>query len=381
MNEEIDVDDLIYEVPADQRYWVVRAENGSYLRHFIKFGLVSIGHLDETINSSQTSQQFFKSWDLVAANFSEKALREKKSIYQSRAQWSQIEDFAVSISIGDLVLVPSPGALTVGRVTSEVYTSDASLVIVLDEGRPYQSDHKMSFRLHRKVQWGPTVPRSHANQALKRALGSHRTVFCADNYWREIHHVLYPFFKRDDQVFFSLRINRLSSISNHAVAKVFAVLSEIEAISRVSAEGLPTTPHTVDKLVERMEENQELNLRVQAHFMSPGEIWGAAATLTEPLLYYLVYSAVFGSSKLGWKGFFDPRKLPKQLGAAAEKAALLMIARMKQTKTDKALESLQIEENKFDTAKLSDKTQDVTDVVAKPKKASSPRARKNVRGV
>lgn len=378
MNEEITVTDLIYEPPEDQRYWVVRAENGSYIRHFKKFGLVSIGHLDEVINTAQTSDQFFKSWKSLVSGFAEKSVREKKSVYQSRAQWSQVEDFAISMSIGDLVLVPSRGSLTVGRVVSEAFTNDAPLSVLVDEGQPYQSEHMMAFRLHRKVQWGPTVPRSHANQALKRALGSHRTVFCADNYWREIHHVLYPFFKRDDQVFFSLRINRLSSISNHAVAKLFAALSEIEAVSRAPAEALPTTPDKVDELVEKMEEDQQLNLRVQAHFMSPGEIWGAATALTEPVLYYLVYSAVFGSSKLGWKGFFDPRKLPSQIGKAAQRAAVLIIERVKQTKTDKALESLQIEENKIDTKPLSDSTNDITDVVVKPKKAASPRARKKI---
>lgn len=378
MNEQIDIENLIYEPPDNQRYWVVRAENGSYIQHFKKFGLVSIGHLDEALNTKLTSEQFFKSWQSLVTGFAEKCAREKKSVYQSRAQWSQVEDFAISMSVGDLVLVPSRGSLTVGRIISEVFTDDTPLTIIVDEGQPYQSVHKMSFRLHRSVQWGPTVPRSLANQALKRALGSHRTVFCADNYWREIHHVLYPFFKRDDQVFFSLRINRLSSISNHAIAKLFAVLSEIEAVSRTPEEALPTAPDKLDELVEKMESEQELNLRVQAHFMSPGEIWGAAASLTEPVLYYLVYSAVFGSSKLGWKGFFDPRQVPKKLGTAAQKAATLILERVKKTKTDQALENLQIEENKVDTKKLSDNSNDVTDVIAKPKKASPPRARKKV---
>ena len=117
-------------------------------------------------------------------------------------------------------------------------------------------------------------------------------------------------------------------------------------------------------------------MSVQAHFMSPGEIWGAASTFTAPIVYFLVYSSIFGSSKLGWKGFIDPRKVPKSLGAAAQKAATLILKRAEITKTDRAIENLQIEENKVDTASLSDNSKDVTDVVVKPKKVSQTRVRK-----
>ena len=377
MTEQLDTENLIYEPPENQRYWVVRAESGRYVQHFKKFGRISIGHLDEVVRGKYTSDELFKLWDQIRTNFAAHYVSEKRSAFRQRSHWSQVENFSIAMNIGDLVLVPGHGSLSVGRVISEAFTSDEPLSIILNEGDPYQHEDKMSFCLHRKVLWGPTVSRSLTNSALRRALGGHQTVFCADDYWREIHHVLYPFFKRDDEIFFSLRINKLTSISNHSIAKIFTVLSEIEAVSRTPVNQLPNESEDLDELVDQLENKNQLNLSVQAHFMSPGEIWGAASAFSGPLIYYLVYSSIFGSSKLGWKGFYDPRKVPKSLGIAAQKAASLILDRAKMTKTDRAIENLQIEENKVDTTNLSDSSKDVTDVVVKPKRASSPRVRKS----
>jgi hypothetical protein len=34
----------IYKIPEEKRYWVVRAESGRYFDHFIKYGVVALGH-------------------------------------------------------------------------------------------------------------------------------------------------------------------------------------------------------------------------------------------------------------------------------------------------------------------------------------------------
>lgn len=376
MTEPLDTENLIYEPPENQRYWVVRAEGGRYVQHFKRFGRISIGHLDKVVREKYTSNELFKQWDQIRTNFAAHYASEKHSVSRQRSHWSQVENFSIAMNIGDLVLVPGNRTLSVGRIISEAFTSDEPLSIIVNEGEPYQHEDKMSFNLHRKVLWGPTVSRSLTNSALRRALGGHQTVFCADDYWREIHHVLYPFFKRDDEIFFSLRINKLSSISNHSIAKIFTVLSEIEAVSRAPLNQLSIEANALDELVDQLEGKNELNLSVQAHFMSPGEIWGAANTLANPILYFLVYSAIFGSSKLGWKGFYDPRKFPTIIGVAAKKAITLIVNRTKITNADRAIENLQIEENKVDTTNLSDNSKDITDAVVKPKKTSPPRVKK-----
>lgn len=367
-------ENLIYCPPESQRYWVVRATNGFFLPHFRRFGLISIGHLDEILRGQQKTVELFKDWDDLRASFSAYSLREKLSEGQKRSKWSQVEDFAMEMQVGDLVVVPSPGALRFGRIVSGAFVDDQPKVYVWHAGTSNEQNSSMTHRLHRRVMWGPTVERSIANSALRRALGSHRTVFCVDEYWRELHHVLYPFFRSEDEIFFSLRIKRIASITNVAISKVFAVLSEIEALARATQ--LPSNEGGVDALVDSLEEQQALNLSVKAHFMSPGEIWGAAASLKDPVLYFLIYSAVFGSTKLGWKGLVDPRKVPAAIASVATAAADLIISRIKVKKVDKAIQDLQIEENKVETSALESKESDVQDVVEKPTRITGRKPKK-----
>lgn len=106
MTEQLDTENLIYEPPENQRYWVVRAESGRYVLHFKKFGRISIGHLDEVVRGKYTSDELFKQWDQIRTNFAAHYVSEKRSAFRQRSHWSQVENFSIAMNIGDLVLVP-----------------------------------------------------------------------------------------------------------------------------------------------------------------------------------------------------------------------------------------------------------------------------------
>lgn len=363
------MNDLIYEPPKEQRYWVIRAKNGFFIPHFVEHGIVAIEHFDGVLRGELTAEQLLQNWEKRLNSLSAELVTRQEKRGKLYSFTSQIEDFVIEMKVGDLVLVPSPGRLLFGRVISEAYADDRLLQVPQifdDEGKPVT----LKAKLRRKVNWGPASDRNVANSALRLTLGSHRTVFCVDDYWREIHHVIYPFFQKDGSIYFSLRIRRLASIRNTSIAKVFTVLSEIEALARADAATRASIESIdIEALTERLDDDDQLNLRVKSHFMSPGEIWGAAAAIGgEAITYYMIYSAVFGSSKLGWKGFFDPRKLP----AATEKyivlAAKKIAEQIKAKKIDTAVNDLQLEENKTNTEALEAKNKDVMDVVAKPKR-------------
>jgi len=348
--------EFIVEPGKDQRFWVVRCERGLFFDHFLKYGVVGIGHLDHLVQKSCPSMELDTEYGVLYSRAESSFVEPNYKSAQRRAALSQIRTFIEEMAPGDLVMTARSGELMVGRILSHPEIDHSTLEVQYDVGKPHARMVPMRMFLRRRVEWGPRILRREFPFNLRKALGAHLTVFSIDDYWRELYHLLYPVFRKGSQLYFGLGINQQGGIQNLHIYPLFAFLTDVEALARTADGANIAAGQNVDLLVDKLDRQNRLNLETKAQFMSPGEIWGALSGLDLKHMgyFYLIYSAVFGSTKLGWTGFVDP----KAVGREAAKVVDLAKAQWKLRHGEKVADKLKLNPPMTETRALRDASND-----------------------
>jgi hypothetical protein len=331
----------LYAVPPKRRYWVVRAEAGTYLPHFLKWGIVTIGHLDALADTYAIDLMAETNWPTVHQNLIKAFERSDRQYGGLSSLVGQARAFTDDARIGDWVMTPGQEQLRIGVITSEVYWDASSLVIEPLDRPPVVLQHK----LRRTVTWGPVVYKGDFTSPLQRSLWANQTVFNVDQHWEAICHSLYPAFSRDDTLYLSAKIKTPSSVQNVDVAAYLSILSDVEVIARNLKDGLTRT--NFEKELHESADKGELTLATKAEFYSPGDIWvqlsqGSIGFFSKEHwmeAVVLAYSMIFGNSKLGFDGILD---LDTSLDLdSRKKISDLMLSRLEKRQMKRVVERLE----------------------------------------
>lgn len=274
--------DFLVERPATQRFWVVRASGGDYVKHFRQHGVIAIGHLDKlALTPGAVDGNTLSDLDrLLQKAFPD---RPKSSI---TSHSNQAQSFCAGIAVDDIVITVSARGLIFGRVAGTAYI-DSKALSVTDV---YGGIHEMDHQLRRAVEWGPEISRANVPSALVMTMLAHQTVFNIDEYWDSIYHLLYPCFYSGDRLYLSANIREREELDNYSISQLFGLLSGVEAAARqlTSSEAFPAMALPVGR-------DLELNLTSKAEFMSPGSIWSTVLMDSTTMLWCtVIYVMLFG---------------------------------------------------------------------------------------
>jgi hypothetical protein len=297
---------LYYEVPKNRRYWVVRAEHGDYLDHFRAAGIAAIGHLDIVRLPSSAESIQPSEIPTILSSLDTRLKRER--VHQARitSLVHQVGNFISSIKNDDLVLCPGQSTILFGRVLGPAYV-DSSPVSIADSLFPDRG-LVLTHALRRKISWGPIIQRDIFPRPLARSLMGNQTVFNIDNHWQVIHHLLYPVFTRDNDVYVSFRIEREYDISSYSLMSLLKFLTDSEVFIRKLG-GFDEAEESFERIASNLFKSGQLSLSTKAEIMSPGDLWGTFAKVVaknQPLLIAcIIHGMIFGNSQLGIEGILD----------------------------------------------------------------------------
>lgn len=344
----------IYEVPEDRRYWVVRCDGGGYYDHFVRFGIIALGHLDDLNLEDSGDEPFLL--DREKLENSLKDVHDKLQVTSRRTSvhFNQVKSFIAEMSVGDWVLTISHSMVRFGRVTGKPRLKKEPLRIVYDAEKDKQV--VLRYNLRRTVIWGPSIKREDLPFGLLSSLRANQTLFNIDQHWDAVHHSLYPVFRKGSELYLSAKINTKDKVRNYSVVSLLAMLNEIEVIAKEFDRGL--TVDNFDEVFDGYVKKNKLTVTTKAEFHSPGEIWnaltGLVGNLDNSLTYaVLAYGMIFGNQKLGFDGVLDLQ--------TRQKLWELVIERMQKKNIPSVVKSLELTVPKAKTEKLESAAKDELD--------------------
>lgn len=339
MSKELDVE--IFEPPSNRRYWVVKADAGKYYETFLDNSIIAIGHLNKFLINPSYSNPFISSSTELKRKMTIK--RDKKSFYNSN-NFGQVNSFVNEMKIGDWVITKTSNTICIGQITSDPRLDDEVIKHTINKETPYERTLIMDFLLRRDVCWGPKVKMNHLPTDIYISLRSPMTLYNIDRHMESICYTLYPFFKIDDSLYFSIRINQDDDIPNYYLTKVLEYLNELDFLSHIDLENEDLTEIYQSYIDEGL-----FSLSTQASFHSPGDIWAKVLfpkgePKTNMAKAIIIYSMLFGNSHLGIDGILDLESRQKLWGVLVER---IDMDAMKNT-----VEQLDLTMPKYNTEKI-----------------------------
>jgi len=307
----------IYEVPPNQRYWVIRADSGYYHSNFRVGECIAIAHLDALNIDTSIDEPFQPDTDDLYSHIESVFHAQDKTKAQITSVSNQVKKFLYEMKPGDLVLTPGSDVISIGRVIGLPRLSKTA--VVARDSIDSSNDIRMEHNLRRKVAWGKPIRRNKLPIAVSRSLRANQTVFNVDDHWEAIHHLIYPIFMKNEKTYLSFKLNQEENINNFLVSRFLDFLSKTEAFSELISEINQWDTSAFNRQFLDYALAGEGSLTLKAHFMSPGEVnttFGGAAvsyireTLTpqesKRLIYAIcLYTAIFGNSIIGFDGIID----------------------------------------------------------------------------
>lgn len=277
---------FLTERPASQRFWVVRASGGHFVRHFRSAGVIAIGHVD-ILGVPEGPLQSYTAEDFELALARLEPDRPRGSV-TSHAR--QAEAFCAAIQLDDLVITLDVQWLSVGRVTGAAFMDRQPVVMINSNG----SEDEMPHGLRRTVSWGPLLKRDSVPLAMEMTLFAHQTVFNIDRYWTSVYHLLFPCFTFEGRLYLSANIRQQSELDNYSISQLFGLLSGVEVMAKLftnDSSAWQTYPANLPELRTEL----DLSLTSKAEFMSPGTIWSSLLLDSSSLIAAaIIYVMLFG---------------------------------------------------------------------------------------
>lgn len=267
--------DIIPHRQQSERHWVVRASGGRFVNHFIKYGVVSIGHITNfgtaNIPPSQLDlREIKKLLELSANNEDEKTLAQSTVSNHAR----QVSDFIHEIKSGDLVITVDDANVAIGRVYGDAFIDDAPLELSYTIGKT-EKKFLMPYKLRRKIEWGPHFNRSSLPLTVEYSFRAHQTVFNIDKHWAYFYHLIYPVFRDDSNLYFGININQPKDIDSFYVSQLLAYFSDFEAVAKnLDLDALPNLKvDNLNQLLNQLHKQITHELTCKAEFFSEGTLW------------------------------------------------------------------------------------------------------------
>lgn len=349
MDRQNGADMKIYNVPQERRYWVIRAESGIYYEHFLKYGIIALGHIDEL--GLPEEKPFFPEISYISSKL--QRLHDAQELKRRRtfAHVNQVKTFLQEMNIGDWVITIGEHSLSFGRITGYPELNKKPLPILHEKDAERRVD--LHFNLRRAVAWGPLIQRGKLPFGLMQSLRANQALFNIDHHREAIYHTLYPAFTMDNKLYLSAKINTEDGISNYAITSLLSILNEIEVMAKELGNGI--SAGNFDNFFEKYAHENIITIKTKAQFHSPGDIWNEILSIARNIdtwMFYAVagYSMIFGNTKLGFDGLIDL--------ATRQKIWDIVIDRMEKKNVSGVVGVLKLTIPELDTSKLEIATND-----------------------
>ncbi|CAK2185229.1 conserved hypothetical protein [Vibrio crassostreae] len=339
------INNEIYEVPSNRRYWMIRSSGGHYYNHFTSNNCIGIGHLNVLDLESKAAGEF---------NSTEAELRhalrlkgfEKKRFDKYNRQLKQAAKFIHEMAIGDWIITVGQAGYRYGVITSKAYI-EREPVVLEGEVRGYRGDADMHLR--RRVNWGPVIRREHVPYGLAQALRARQTVTCLDDHWQALCHSLYPVFTKQNELYLSVKIGTDKPINSYSIGTLFTLFSEIEVLAKEFEN------HFIDKDFNREQFDAVfkgylnaglLTVSNKAQYQSPGDAWFKFVVDKYPIALGIWFASavLLGNDVIGMQGIITDEAHQKLLDSAFE----LLLER----DVSEELKGLELDVPKFRTGEL-----------------------------
>ncbi|WP_336233824.1 hypothetical protein [Enterobacter bugandensis] len=256
-------DVLINKVNINSKCWVVRSGvRYRYVTQFYDGNFIATGHLDDFDLAPNLFDQ-----ELSHENISQQIPELDGAI--TRNIKTQIENFILDMSPGDVVFTMDSKYVIPGVIKSGPYTSLDAI------------SQNEKFCVHRSVVWGEPILRTSIPITIQRCFNAYQAIFSLGENSKEIFHWLMGFFISEESYYGSLRVEQPTAIKNHTLKQLNEVIDRIQVLSLLIGEHLDNniqedfvlTFEDFQAATERFSESGQLNLTVQQMLMSPGDLW------------------------------------------------------------------------------------------------------------
>ncbi len=254
---------IIDSVNVNSKCWVVRSGvRYRYVTQFYEGGFIATGHLDDFDLEPNLFDQA-----LGYGNISQHIPELDETI--TRNIKTQIENFVLDMSIGDVVFTMDSRYVIPGVVKSAPFISLDAI------------SQNEQFCVRRTVEWGEPIPRNSIPITIQRSFSAYQAIFSLGENSKEIFHWLMAFFISEESYYGSLRVEQPRAIKHHTLKQLNELIDRIQVLSLLIGEHLDNdiqddfilTFEDIQAATERFSDTGELNLTVQQMLMSPGDLW------------------------------------------------------------------------------------------------------------
>lgn len=262
---------------SGQRVWMVRAQEGKFLRHFRNGSVITISHLDKFYdhltkpNNNIPSDEAIRKLILSDPDFLDTKTKIRKLNGAGRNRYHQILHFINDIKKGDIIVSLDNSKVMIG-VCQSSKAHFSSRPISSSTNPNSHATLKLTHRLRKKVTWGPTISRQNISGLLKGTFQSRHTITNLTDHWKDIFGLLYPFFTDSSSLYYSSHIGTRSDINGKVISKLFDNLSNAQIVAKELMKGA-ITEEFIDSILNDELDWDDFNLTAKAFFMSPGDVF------------------------------------------------------------------------------------------------------------
>lgn len=189
-------------IKSDRKYWMVRTMGGRYYAEFIRDNFIAVGYNDISLRHlNSLSDDINKAKDELKSIFREKYPNLNNSGYPV----SQLLRFHRDIEVGDIVIIPSEGAMHVAIGMVETDLSELPIQPADDGYCP--------FTKRRRISWNYFGRRSALPPALQLMFNSRHILSDVTSYAPHIDGIVRDFYKKDDVITLVLRIRTRKEVT------------------------------------------------------------------------------------------------------------------------------------------------------------------------
>lgn len=222
---------VIYEIPEETQYWLVRADGGKYYEDFKHSSTISLQDNDLTLDlfddlvtlSSEIRLEYYKK---IISDKKDKLSKQQISIIAKK-----MFAFISQMKIGDIIVVPSHRTqkFMVGVIKSDAYElSDEGIKKLQKRGERLDycvSDNKK----RRKVKWLNEVPRSKVNSNFLYTLTMHQSIINVTESSEYITPLVSPIYIQNNKLTLCVRVNTPKAIDSETWQSFYTMINELKS--------------------------------------------------------------------------------------------------------------------------------------------------------
>ena len=219
---ELDIQSLFQKTDSiinQRKYWLVRTMGGDYYADFLRGDYIAIGYDGIFLNDIQYALSKYKNPN----SYLQDIFKSRGIKGNSGYAVSQLLKFVDSISVGDIVVVPSTNSdrISIGVIESRAY----------NEANAPIGEELCSFVKRIKVKWQSETSRKSLNPRMQLLFSSRHIISGIDSYSEFVDSELHDFYQKEDRTYIILKVRSHADISASDFKGIFDIFDLLDEFS------------------------------------------------------------------------------------------------------------------------------------------------------